>query len=194
MMNGYSGIDHTNNNFNVFAVTLQTILSNWLGPVWWSLASLRMLLAWLDNQDDQIAPYSTSKTVIPGGAASNSVTNEHRNPVSGRESKPNINHNSSNTSATHLDPASSSSIEPNSKRPVQVQHRRPFFEALTFQTAFTATSSLAVMLACIRSRNDDPVLWTVLAPRYVNTVLRAVFHHLMINVGLCTGLWSAVVR
>ena len=47
-MNGNNGIVHTNNNLNVLAVSLQTILSDWLGSVWWSLASLRMLLAWLE--------------------------------------------------------------------------------------------------------------------------------------------------
>ena len=41
-------IDHTNNDLNLLAVSLQTILSDWLGSVWWSLASLRMLLAWLE--------------------------------------------------------------------------------------------------------------------------------------------------
>lgn len=48
VMNGYNGIDHTNNDLNVLAVSPQTILSDWLGSVWWSLASLRMLLAWVE--------------------------------------------------------------------------------------------------------------------------------------------------
>ena len=47
-MNGNNGIVHTNNDLNVLIVSLQKILSDWLGSVWWSLASLRMLLAWLE--------------------------------------------------------------------------------------------------------------------------------------------------
>lgn len=48
LMNGNNGIVHTNNDLNFLAVSLQAILSDWLGSVWWSLASLRMLLAWLE--------------------------------------------------------------------------------------------------------------------------------------------------
>lgn len=74
-----------------------------------------------------------------------------------------------------------------------IQERRPFVEHLTFQTIFTASSSLAVMLACIWLR-DDPTLWTVLSPKYVNVALWVVFHHFLINVMLCTGIWVIVVR
>ena len=43
MMNGYNGIDCIKHDFNVLAVSLQTVLGNWLGPEWRCLASLRML-------------------------------------------------------------------------------------------------------------------------------------------------------
>ena len=192
MMNGYNGIDHTNNGFNVLAVSLQTIFSNWLGPVWWSLASLRMLLAWLEAEDGQRVHFSTSMTGS-AGSVFNDVVQKSRKL--GSRSKPLTN----SSSDVGLDGSSLSLIndEPASgtehKMRHIVPHRRPFFEHLTLHTFFTASSTLAVMLACIWLRND-PVLWTVLAPKYVNLALWAVFHHFMINVILCTGIWCTIVR
>ena len=176
-MNGYNGIDHTNNNFNVLVVSLQTIFSNWLGPVWWSLASLRMLLAWLEVNDGQTAlnAYSDFHGVIQTKRHSSSNSNTQVNKGD-----------------TGLDDLNLSLVndEPTLSR---FHHRRPFFEYLTLQTIFTVSSTLAVMLACVWLR-DDPVLWRVLAPKYVNVALWAIFHHFMINIVLCTGLWTAIAR
>ena len=61
MMNGYNGIDYIKHDFNVLAVSLQTVLGNWLGPVWRCLASLRMLLAWLEAINGQTALFNTEK-------------------------------------------------------------------------------------------------------------------------------------
>lgn len=78
MMSRYNGIDHTNNGFNVLTVSLQTILSNWLGPVWWSLASLRILLAWFEVTDGQTAQFSKNKTAF-AESAFNNVIKKNRN-------------------------------------------------------------------------------------------------------------------
>ena len=67
-MNGYI--------YQLLAVSLQTILSNWLGPAWWSLASLRMLLAWLEaNAGHQTARFSEeAKTISADSVSFNGVT------------------------------------------------------------------------------------------------------------------------
>lgn len=179
-MNGYNGIDHTNNDLNVLAVSLQTVVSNWLGPVWWSLASLRMLLAWLEVKSSLGSQPSTSNAVSADLAFNGDVENDKN--ISSNSSD--IRLGSPNVSMINDAPAS---------RTDTVQPRRPFFEHLTLHTIFTASSTLAVMLSCIWLK-DDPVLWTVLAPKYVNVALWAVFHHFLINVILCTGIWSAIVR
>ncbi|EAW23640.1 uncharacterized protein NFIA_023510 [Aspergillus fischeri NRRL 181] len=124
MMNGYNGISHTDSMLNVILVSLQTILSNWIGPVWWSLAGLRLLSA---------------------ATASKS-----------RDSK-----------------------------------MRCFLEYLTSQTLYSAFSALAVMASCLWWR-DDGVLWTVLAPKYVNVALWAGFHQLLVNGLLGMALWFGV--
>ena len=190
-MNGYNGIDHTNNDLNVLAVSLQTVVSNWLGPVWWSLASLRMLLAWLEARSSLRSQSSTSNTVSADLAFNGDVEN---NKNTSSNSKPQINSSDiglGSPSVSMINDGPASRTENNTG--LIVQPRRPFFEHLTFHTIFTASSTLAVMLACIWLK-DDPVLWTVLAPKYVNVALWAVFHHFMINGILCTGIWSAIVR
>lgn len=131
MLNGYNGLDQS----GIIPIVLQTLVSNWIGPVWWSLASLRMLLTWLEAQQ--------------GSSRENKCNNA-------------------------------------------VSSFRQFFEHVTLQTIFTISSSLAVMLAVLWMR-DDPALWTVLAPKYVNVALWAIFHHVFINVVLCTSLWVGIV-
>lgn len=192
MMNGYNGIDDTNDGINVLAVTLQTILSNWLGPVWWSLASLPMLLAWLEAQIASTATQSGKRVMVPARSTLNGAVEENgtchldgKDQTNGNDTKNDRISNFMTDGETVLDSAN--------KTERIIQGRRPFFEHLTFQTMFTASSSLAVMLACIWLR-DDPTLWTVLAPKYVNVALWVAFHHFLINVVLCTGVWVIVVR
>ncbi|GES58558.1 transferase [Aspergillus terreus] len=125
MMNGYNGISHTDSMRNVLLVSLQTILSNWIGPVWWSLAGLRLL------------------------SATTAAKSRH-------------------------------------------VKARCFLEYLTYQTLYSACGVLAVMASCLWWR-DDGVLWTVLAPKYVNVALWVGFHQLLVNVLLGMGLWFGVV-
>ncbi|KAJ5964792.1 uncharacterized protein N7479_004668 [Penicillium vulpinum] len=124
MMNGYNGISHTDSMSNVILVSLQTILSNWIGPVWWSLAGLLLLSA-----------TTTSK--------------------------------------------------------IRASRLQAFVEYATYQALSSAISALGMMASCLWWRNDA-VLWTVLAPKYVNSALWVVFHQLLVNGVLCAGLWFGV--
>ncbi|KAJ5809733.1 uncharacterized protein N7503_001951 [Penicillium pulvis] len=121
MMNGYNGISNAESTLNITLVTLQTILSNWIGPVWWSLAGLRLLSATTDSK-------------------------------------------------------------------IRVSS---FLSYATYQTLFSVISALAIMASCIWWR-DDAMLWTVLAPKYVNVALWVVFHQTLVNGVLCSGLWFGV--
>ena len=190
-MNGYNGINHTNNNFNVLVVSLQTVLSNWLGPVWWSLASLRMLLAWLEAKGGQTALFSETKT-ISSDSTFISLVEKDREDTSNSEAQFNSNDIRLDAVAVSLINDEPTSSTENRNGGIG-QHRRPFYEQLTLHSMFTASSTLAVMLACIWLQ-DDPSLWTVLAPKYVSVALWALFHHFMINVILCTSIWCAIVR
>ena len=64
MVNGYNRIDYIKHDFNVLAVSLQTVLGNWLGPVWRCPASPRLLLAWLEAINGQTALFSRAKQAV----------------------------------------------------------------------------------------------------------------------------------
>jgi ethanolaminephosphotransferase len=140
MVNGYNGITHTDSTTNMLLVAGQTIISNWIGPVWWSLAGLRLL------QKKLSASISTTRT-------------------------------SSRTS-----PSASAS--------------RLFLDYAVYQIFFSASGALAVMLSCLWLRDDDDddgvVLWTVLAPKYVNLALWVVFQQGVVHGLVCWGLWYGV--
>lgn len=185
MMNGYNGITHTDDDFHVLAMSLQTVLSNWLGPIWWSLASLRMLLAWLEVQEHRTAPEAGgngAKSFLNGAAKNGTLDTDIKILIKAKAAEPDDDRDC-------LSGRRPDSVE---EKETATQARRPFFEHLTFQSLFTASSSLTTMLACIWLR-DDPALWTILAPKYVNVALWATFHHIIINGILCTGLWCLIV-
>ncbi|KAJ0413689.1 transferase [Aspergillus carlsbadensis] len=135
MINGYNGITHTDSTTNMVLVAVQTVISNWIGPVWWSLAGLRVL--------QNLSAHRASTAKYPGGG-------------------------STSTSASKL-----------------------FVDYATCQVFFSATSTLAIMLSVLWWR-DDLVLWTVLAPRYVNLALWVGFQQVLVNGLLCRGLWYGV--
>ncbi|KAF1832635.1 hypothetical protein BDW02DRAFT_570822, partial [Decorospora gaudefroyi] len=70
--------------------------------------------------------------------------------------------------------------------------RNAFAEHLTLQTFYTASTSLAVLMACVWKRNDQSI-WTVLTPKCLNIILWAVFQQLIVNSVLCTVIWIFVV-
>ncbi|XXH00895.1 hypothetical protein Hte_007246 [Hypoxylon texense] len=174
--NGFNGIQ----GYNVTAVFLQTVLSNWVGPVWWTLGGLRLLLAWIETQNvsgsRQANGNRNGSVVTNGKAKANGATNGHSmTPLNGNG----VTHSSKFPAKTR---AAATAIKSGDA----------FFQYLTFHTFYTASSSLAVMLACVWLR-DDPSLWTVLAPKYVYVGLWTVFQQLLVNFGLCTLVWSIVV-
>ncbi|KAI2613392.1 alkaline phosphatase-like protein [Hypoxylon sp. NC1633] len=161
--NGFNGIQ----GYNVTAVFLQTVLSNWVGPVWWTLAGLR------NTKQTKVTANSNGKVHLSG----NGTTRGNR-AVSAKD--------------VSLKEVSIRATSPKNKSEGPLKKDgEVFFEYLTFQTFYTASSSLAVMLACVWLR-DDPSLWTVLAPKYVYVGLWTVFQQLLINFGLCTSIWRVV--
>lgn len=72
------------------------------------------------------------------------------------------------------------------------QPGRPLFDYLALQTLLTAFSLLAFMVACTVLRRE-PFIWIAHAPKYVFGGLWALYHHLMINVGLCSTIWLSVM-
>ena len=61
LTNGFNGIETS----RAVAVALQALLSNYFGPVWWSLSSLRMLLAWQEARHLASPTQSVELVVSP---------------------------------------------------------------------------------------------------------------------------------
>ncbi|KAI1381950.1 alkaline phosphatase-like protein [Hypoxylon crocopeplum] len=177
LMNGFNGVAES----NIVAVFVQTLMSNWLGPIWWSLASLRMLLTWLETQNVP-ANKLQSKTV-----SSSTLSSSHG--TSHPDQKSHLDKNVVRNGVAVGPKPNGQSGTPVSQK---TESRRPLFEFLSFQTLYMAVSSLAVMAACLWQRND-PRLWTVLAPKYVNVALWAVFYHVLMTATLGTGIWYLIV-
>ncbi|PYI14825.1 alkaline phosphatase-like protein [Aspergillus violaceofuscus CBS 115571] len=73
----------------------------------------------------------------------------------------------------------------------QGERRSPsgFFEHLGLRTLFVAYGLLGAMAACYL-RREEAVVWTVMAPKFLYTVLWTVPFHLLFNMGMPTGLWA----
>ena len=181
LMNGFNGVGET----NIVAVFLQTLISNWLGPIWWSLASLRMLLSWLEALE---TPKSTD---IPPTVQNTDDEKRTNGTSHGNETNETIYQSAAFEISTTNGAARSTSGQADAKVS-STKHRRPLWEYLSYQTLYMTASTLAVMMSCVGKRND-PDLWTVLAPKYVNTALWAVFYHVFMVSTLGTGVWSLIV-
>ncbi|PYI35368.1 alkaline phosphatase-like protein [Aspergillus indologenus CBS 114.80] len=66
-----------------------------------------------------------------------------------------------------------------------------FFEHLGLRTVFVAYGLLGAMGACYLQREETVVL-TVMAPKFLNTVLWTVPFHLLFNMGMPIVLWAVV--
>ncbi|KAF2027683.1 hypothetical protein EK21DRAFT_114619 [Setomelanomma holmii] len=224
LTNGFNGIETS----RAVAVAIQALLSNYFGPVWWSLSSLRLLLAWSESRNvlsDSLSEtfLTVSDAVKAGSAASDSKAdncNGHANGVvkeilddkahgshlvkshtnklysvlNGVDTNIKVDGNIRISQGDNKASAQQSKnrLQVNAST-TQVYHaRNGFTEHLIFQTFYTASTSLAVVLACIWKRND-PSIWTVLTPKCLNIILWAVFQQLMVNSMLCTATWLFVV-
>lgn len=126
LANVFNGLDGS----SVPAVMLQALLSNWVGPAWWSLTALRLLSAGDRGAQD-------------------------------------------------------------SERPDESDIAAAWSEHVALQALFTICSSLALMLSCL-CMQDEPELWTVLAPKYAMACLWAGFHHTLVETVLGSSLLAAV--
>lgn len=156
-------------------MALQALLSNYFGPVWWALASLRLLHAWRQAQ-------AASRTPQDNGQAANSVnTKGHKAPEASNHQLDSKEKRAKATQAARI------GIEQ-----VSNHGKSPFVEHMALQSLYTAFSSMAVVAVCLWRRNDL-TLWTVLTPKCLNVILWVCFEHFMINIVLSTALWGVIV-
>jgi ethanolaminephosphotransferase len=165
LSNGYNGIS----GYNVLGVGVLVFVSNWAGPIWWSITGL--LLAANSKSDRkglqiQLAG-SQHKTGLDYNYQRKRVAREH--PLATSENP---------------DSASADSNPPKLS---------PYLEYFTISTLFVSCSVLAVMLACTILRTHL-FIWTVFSPKYLYSMAWSLGYHLLISLSLIGGLWSSVSK
>lgn len=163
LVNGFNSLDGT----SVIGVVVQSFLTNWIGPVWWSLAGLRLLTWWHEGR--RISPANTP--ILQNGHANGGHRTAHQNGSNGAK-------------ITKLAPKRAA-------KPQTAVTNGHFIELLTMQTLFSALSSLAFNLACVFIWGSED-LWGIYAPKFINAFLWVVFHQFMFNGIGCSALWFLV--
>ncbi|KAI1662856.1 alkaline-phosphatase-like protein [Daldinia decipiens] len=166
LLNGFNGLGES----SIVGVVIQSFLSNWIGPVWWSFAGLRLLTSWAEG--------GHSSPAIP------TLQNVHDN--SGHRTH---DQNNSNNPKAAKSPAESAAKHKAAN--IAVGTNAHYIEYLTMQTLFSALSSLALDLACIYIWGHED-LWNIYAPKFINAFIWVFFHQLMVNSIGCSIIWFLV--
>lgn len=161
LSNSYNGVS----GYNIVAVGVLVFLSNWAGPVWWSIAGVSLLV----QARGHSACASSAEDI--GGASGRKkwVQMEFDNLVSKRK--------------TDAPPVDQQNLEGG---PVFLTHA-------TVLTLFTSISLLAVMVACTVLRTHL-FIWTVFSPKYLFAMSWTMAFHLIISLVIGGGLWRFCTR
>lgn len=176
LLNGFNGLGES----SVVGVMLQTILSNWVGPVWWLFAGLRLLASWAETKQEPL-----TRTQNGGAVNSHGIQSTPKRLVKWQEPEAKIRNGDKHTPAT---------AEGKINRTMQTgveAGESPYFEYLALHTMFSGLSSLVLTLACICTWGHEN-LWDVFAPKFINASLWAFFHHFLMNCLGCSSLWLLI--
>ncbi|GAP90622.2 putative GPI ethanolamine phosphate transferase [Rosellinia necatrix] len=171
LLNGFNGLSGS----SIIRVIVQSFLSNWIGPVWWSLAGLRLLASWREGQ------HSAAITTLQNGDGNSGYKTGYQNGSGG----PRINH------AKIAEPAPERATKPQAIDAMVGANNTHYVEYLTMQTLFSALSSLALDLACMYIWGHED-LWDIYGPKFINAFLWVFFHQLMVNGTGCSIIWFLV--
>ena len=162
--NGISSIDLSNayngvSGYNILAVGLLVFLSNWAGPVYWSLAGILLL----NPSHSQISSLR-SKTEQKNAPAKRSwVQQEH----------------------VHLEQLAS--LKP-LKEVDRREEKEAWVNHVRLLTLFTGVMLTSVMVACTALRTHL-FIWTVFSPKYLFAMAWGIAWHLGVTVGLGGVVW-----
>lgn len=157
LSNAYNGVS----GYNVVAVGFLVFISNWAGPIWWSVAGIQLLT------NGSGSPTRHEKE--QNGKTISKRTHSQREWISEEHHHP------------------SKSVSAHSTFPPISQP--PMFTYLALWTLFVSTSLLAVMLSCTILRTHL-FIWTVFSPKYLYVMAWALGFHLLITVGLASGIFK----
>jgi ethanolaminephosphotransferase len=155
LSNAYNGVS----GYNILAVGVLVFLSNWAGPVWWSIAGVTLLV------------HAVGPAAAPPGAKKTDAAANRKKWVQ--------------TEFENLVPKEAERRAVDQK---SLGAQPIFFTHATVLTLFTSTSLLAVMVACTVLRTHL-FIWTVFSPKYLFAMSWTMAFHLIMSLGVGGGLW-----
>jgi ethanolaminephosphotransferase len=164
LSNGYNGVS----SYNVAAVGLLVFISNWAGPIWWSVAGIKLLAERSRNQDSNHSKSNGDAIATRTRSRRPWVSKEHE----------------------HLSKSASARPKPESRAESRTS---PLFTYIALWTLFTSGSLLAVMLSCTLLRTHL-FIWTVFSPKYLYSMAWTLGFQLLIVIALSTALWKIAVQ
>ncbi|KAK9445238.1 transferase [Metarhizium brunneum] len=176
LLNGFNGLGES----SVVGVMLQTVLSNWVGPVWWLFAGLRLLASWAETKQE---PFTGTQN--GDAASSRGVQSTSKRLLKWQESEAKIHRGDTHT------PATSEAKANGTMKAGAEAGESPYFEYLALHTMFSGLSSLVLTLACLCTWGHEN-LWDVFAPKFINASLWAFFHQFLMNCLGCSCLWFLI--
>ncbi|KAF2630219.1 alkaline phosphatase-like protein [Macroventuria anomochaeta] len=157
LSNAYNGVS----GYNVLAVGVLVFLSNWSGPVYWSLAGVLLLRSY--GRPSTPPPASGSRA---GGGKRSWVVQEH----------------------AHLH-ALANKTEPNEQHHSEPHHSADRWRThVSLLTLFTGVMLTSVMAACTALRTHL-FIWTVFSPKYLFAMAWGLAWHLGVTLGLGGLVW-----
>lgn len=150
LSNAYNGIS----GYNILAVGLLVFLSNWAGPVYWSVAGVCLL-----------GGYGQSDADSPGSSNGPAAAKPKRSWVEAEHA--------------HLHDLAKPKVHVEDKKLVQ----DVWTNHIAFLTLFTCVMLASVMAACAALRTHL-FIWTVFSPKYLFAMAWGVAWHLGVSIGL----------
>lgn len=156
LSNAYNGVA----DYNIVAVGVLLFTSNWTGPIWWCSAANLLL-----NTNAKPSIFASSERQKSGANAGQSWIDKERRRM-------------------HEDALKATmGVEKSASKKARGDEDNAWTVYVSCQTAFVATSLLAVMAACTALRTHL-FIWTVFSPKYLYAMAWSVGWHLVVNVGL----------
>ena len=181
--NAISGIDLGNayngvSGYNVVAVGILLFISNWAGPIWWSVAGVVLLVDSARPAQSAISPSPPVQAATADVWAGNDKSGKQKRSWVSQEHR---------LLAPVVDLNSESATS--SREPSREEAANAIRAHLALQSLFTMAALLAVMLACTILRTHL-FIWTVFSPKYLYAMAWNLVFHLLVTLGGGWAMWK----
>jgi ethanolamine phosphate transferase 2 subunit G len=159
LSNAYNGVA----GYNVLAVGILLFVSNWAGPIWWTVGAMNLIVAQHANLESEAAK---------GAEKKRAWVEAERELLAAKASTQ----------------QQGARITPNPQISSDIGLKDSYLTYFSIATLFTSGSLLAVQIACTAMRTHL-FIWTVFSPKYLYSMAWTLGFHFLVNLGLNGSLW-----